>query len=128
MNKLRVLVADEDEETQNATQCEIFRLNPLEWWAGYDLTSVRSAYLGETRVANEEAFDEEEELPREAMNTLRIYSNPYRENREPFKQNLPAWWLKVTSSLAILLADIPRLNLKESIAKPHRPTARTPSS
>jgi hypothetical protein len=88
MNKLRALVADEDEEAQMPHNVKIFRLNPLEWWAGYDLPSVKSAYLGETRVANGEAFDEEEELPREAMDTLRIYPNPYSSESRTFQAEL----------------------------------------
>jgi hypothetical protein len=88
MNKLHVLVADDGEEKQIPHNVKIFRLNPLEWWAGYDLTSVKSAYLGETRVANEEAFDDEEELPREAMKTLRIYANPYSRESRTFQAEL----------------------------------------
>ena len=55
---------------------KVFRFNLFDWWAGYDLASVRSAYLVETGVTKKEAFDEEE-LPQDAMNTVRIYSNPY---------------------------------------------------
>jgi hypothetical protein len=67
---------------------KIFRLNPFDWWAGYDLTSVKLAYLGETGVAKEKAFDEEEELPQEAMKTLRIYPNPYAKESRTFQEEL----------------------------------------
>jgi hypothetical protein len=39
-------------------------------------------------VASEEAFDEEEELPREAMKTLRIYPNPYSRESRTFQAEL----------------------------------------
>ena len=65
-----------------------FRLNLFDWWAGYDLASVKSAYLLETGVAKEEAFDEEEELPVDAMKTLRIYPNPYAKESSTFQVEL----------------------------------------
>jgi len=67
---------------------KVFRLNPFDWWAGYDLASVKSAYLLETGVAEEEAFDEEEELPVDAMKTLRIYPNPYAKESSTFQVEL----------------------------------------
>jgi len=67
---------------------KIFRLNPFDWWAGYDLTSVKLAYLGETGLAEEEAFDEEQELPQEAMRTLRIYPNLYAKKSRTFQEEL----------------------------------------
>jgi hypothetical protein len=66
---------------------KVFRLNLFDWWAGYDLASVKSAYLVESRVAKEEAFDEEE-LPQDAMNTLRIYANPYAKESTTFEEEL----------------------------------------
>src|ERR1039457_2774988 len=67
---------------------KVFRLNLFDWWAGYDLASVKSAYLVETGVAEEEAFDEEEELPQDAMKTLRIYRNPYAKESNIFQEEL----------------------------------------
>jgi len=67
---------------------KIFRLNPFDWWAGYDLASVKSAYLLETGVAKEEAFDEQEEVPQEAMKTLRIYTTPYAKESSTFQEEL----------------------------------------
>jgi len=66
---------------------KVFRLNPLDWWAGYDLASVRSAYLVETGLAKKEAFDEQE-LPQDAMNTMRIYPNPYAKESSTFQEEL----------------------------------------
>ena len=66
---------------------KVFRLNLLDWWAGYDLASVKSAYLVETGVAKEEAFDEDE-LPQDAMNTVRIYPNPYAKESSTFQEEL----------------------------------------
>jgi hypothetical protein len=66
---------------------KVFRVNLFDWWAGYDLASVKSAYLVESRVAKEEAFDEEE-LPQDAMNTLRIYANPYAKESTTFEEEL----------------------------------------
>jgi hypothetical protein len=65
---------------------KIFRLNLFEWWAGYDLTSVKSAYLVETGMAKEKTF--EEEVPQEAMKTLRIYPNPYAKESRTFQEEL----------------------------------------
>ena len=66
---------------------KVFRLNPFDWWAGYDLASVKSAYLVETGDAKKDAFDEEE-LPQDAMNTVRIYPNPYAEESSTFQEEL----------------------------------------
>jgi hypothetical protein len=38
---------------------KVFRMNVFDWWAGYDLTSVKSSYLVETGADKEQAFDEE---------------------------------------------------------------------
>jgi hypothetical protein len=65
----------------------IFRLNLFDWWAGYDLASVKSAYLVETGAAKNVVFDEEE-LPQNAMNTVRIYANPYAKESSTFQKEL----------------------------------------
>ena len=67
---------------------KVFRLNLFEWWAGYDLATVKSAYLAESGMAKEEAFDEMEELPQDAMKTLRIYPNPYAKESSSFQEEL----------------------------------------
>jgi hypothetical protein len=67
---------------------KVFRLNLFAWWAGYDLASVKSAYLAESGMAKEEAFDEEEELPREAMESVRIYPNLYAKESITFQEEL----------------------------------------
>jgi hypothetical protein len=41
----------------------------------------------ETGVARKEAFDQEE-LPQEAMNTMRIYANPYARKSCTFQEEL----------------------------------------
>jgi hypothetical protein len=66
---------------------KVFRLNLSDWWAGYDLASVKSAYLVETGVSKKEAFDEEE-LPQNAMNTVRIYPNPHAKESSTFQEEL----------------------------------------
>jgi hypothetical protein len=66
---------------------KVFRVNLFDWWAGYDLASVKSAYLLETGVAKEEDFDEEE-LPQDAMNTARIYPNPNAKESSTFQEEL----------------------------------------
>src|SRR5580765_4545338 len=48
MNKLRVLVVDDNEVMRIPHKVKIFRLNPFDWWAGYDLKSVKLAYVRET--------------------------------------------------------------------------------
>jgi hypothetical protein len=87
MNKLRVLVADDHEVVQIPNNVRIFRLNPFDWWAGYDLKSVQLAYLRETGAAKE-AFYEEEELSQEAMKTLRVYPSPYAKESRTFQEEL----------------------------------------
>jgi hypothetical protein len=66
---------------------KVFRLSRFDWWAGYDLASVKSAFQFETGFANEEAFDEEE-LPQGAMNTVRVYPNPYARESSTFQAEL----------------------------------------
>jgi hypothetical protein len=87
MNKLRPLVANDDEVMQIQHDVKIFRLNPFDWWAGYDLKSVKLAYLRETGAVKE-SFYEEEELPQEAMKTLRVYPNPYAKESRTFLEEL----------------------------------------
>jgi len=67
---------------------KVFRLNLFDWWAGYDIASVKSAYLVETGLTKEEAFDEEEELPEDAMKTLRIYQSAYAKKSSTFQEEL----------------------------------------
>jgi hypothetical protein len=67
-----VLVADDNEVMHIPYRVKIFRLNPFDWWAGYDLKSVQLAYLRETGAAKE-AFYEEEELAQDSMQTFRVY-------------------------------------------------------
>jgi hypothetical protein len=43
MNNLRVLVADEQGVMETPHDLKLFRLNPFDWWAGYDLKSIRLA-------------------------------------------------------------------------------------
>ena len=90
MNKLRMLVADDQEVMEIPHNLKIVRMNPFDWWAGYDLKSVKLAYLRETGAVKE-AFYEEEELPQEAMKTLRVYPSPYAKESRTFQENLPAW-------------------------------------
>jgi hypothetical protein len=67
---------------------KVFRVNLFDWWAGYDLGSVKSAYLAKSGMAKEEPFDEEEELPRDAMETVRIHPNPYAKESSTFQEEL----------------------------------------
>lgn len=87
MIKLRALTADDHEVMQMPRNVKIFRLNPFDWWAGYDLKSVKLAYLREPGAVKE-AFYEEEELPHEAMKTLRVYPNPYSKESKTFQEEL----------------------------------------
>jgi hypothetical protein len=67
---------------------KVFRLNLSDWWAGYDLASVKAAYLAESGMPKEEAFDEEGELPQDAMKTVRIYPNLYAKESSTFQEEL----------------------------------------
>jgi hypothetical protein len=67
---------------------KVFKLNPFDWWAGYDLASVKSAYLAESGMAEEESSDEEEEVPEDAMKTVRLYPNPYADESSTFQEEL----------------------------------------
>jgi hypothetical protein len=67
---------------------KVFRVNFFDWWAGYDLASVKSAYLAESGMAKVEPFDEEEELPRDAMETVRIHPDPYAKESSTFQEEL----------------------------------------
>ena len=82
-----MFVADDNEVVHILHDVKIFRLNPFDWWAGYDLKSVKLAYLRETGAAKE-AFYEEEELGLEAMKTLRVYPNPYVKESRTFQEEL----------------------------------------
>jgi hypothetical protein len=55
----------------------IFRLNLFDWWTCDNLASVTLAYLAESGMAKEDAFDEEQELPQTAMKTVRINGGPW---------------------------------------------------
>jgi hypothetical protein len=67
---------------------KVFKLTLVDWWAGYDLASVKSAFLAESGMAKEEAFNEEEELPPDAMQTVRIYPNRYAKESSTFQEEL----------------------------------------
>ena len=67
---------------------KVFRLSLFDWWAGYDLATVKSAYLAASGMAKQEAFDEEEELPPDAMETVRIYPNLYAKESSTFQEEL----------------------------------------
>jgi hypothetical protein len=67
---------------------KVFKLTLVDWWAGYDLASVKSAFRAESGMAKEEAFDEEEELPQNAMETVRIYPNRYAKESSTFQEEL----------------------------------------
>ena len=67
---------------------KVFRVSLFDWWAGYDLATVKSAYRAESGLAKEEAFGEEVELPPDAMETVRIYPNPYAKESRAFQQEL----------------------------------------
>jgi hypothetical protein len=54
----------------------VFRLN-FDWWVGYDLASVKLAYIVESGKAEEEAFDEEQKFPRDAVKTECIKGGPW---------------------------------------------------
>jgi hypothetical protein len=51
---------------------KIFRLNDTDWYAGEDLESVKSAYLKDTGLEQDEAFDDPHELSDEEMERLKF--------------------------------------------------------
>ena len=70
-------------------QIKVFQLNDCDWWAGYDLESVKKAYVKETGMSLEEAFDDPRELTDEEMDTLKHWGDE-GDNKEPitFRQEL----------------------------------------
>jgi hypothetical protein len=52
---------------------KVFQLNDYEWWAGEDLESVKAAYLKETGVSEEEAFEDPQEVSEADMQVLKYY-------------------------------------------------------
>jgi len=46
---------------------KVFALNDYEWWVGYDLESVKKAYLKETQISEDEAFENPRELTKKEM-------------------------------------------------------------
>lgn len=54
---------------------KIFSLNEFDWWAGADLESVKNAYLEETGLDAEEAFEDDtpEELSDADLDRLRFH-------------------------------------------------------
>lgn len=51
---------------------KVFALNDYEWWAGYDLKSVKKTYLKEMMMTEDEAFDDPRELTEEEMSKFTI--------------------------------------------------------
>lgn len=68
---------------------KVFQINDCDWWAGYDLKSVKAAYVKETGVTEEDAFDEPRELTNEEMDTV-LHAGDEGANKEPvtFRQEL----------------------------------------
>jgi hypothetical protein len=62
-------------QTATDPKVRVFKLNDYEWWAGYDLDSIRVDYLKQTGVHpdSELGFDGPQEIPEDAMLTLRYY-------------------------------------------------------
>jgi hypothetical protein len=67
---------------------KVFRLNLLDYWVGYHIASVMSAHLVEDGLAKEEAYDEGEELPQDAMKMMRVYPNPRAKESSAFQEEL----------------------------------------
>ena len=70
-------------------QPKVYQINDCDWWAGYDLESTKAAYIKETGVPPEDAFDSPRELIDEEMDTLMHYGDD-GERKEPitFRQEL----------------------------------------
>lgn len=68
---------------------KVFQINDCDWWAGYDLESTKAAYVKETGVPPEDAFDNPRELTDEEMDALLCVDDD-RPNKEPltFRQEL----------------------------------------
>ena len=61
------------------TRPRVFKLNDYEWWAGYDLDSIRVAYKEETGVDpdSDEGFDNPQEISEDAMLRLQYCYDEY---------------------------------------------------
>ena len=57
---------------------KIFNMNDFDWWVGADLESVKKAYLEETGLDAEEAFESDvpEELSDADLDRLRFHDDP----------------------------------------------------
>ncbi len=51
---------------------KVYQINDCDWWAGYGLESTKAAYIEETGVTAEDAFDEPRELTDEDMMRLQF--------------------------------------------------------
>jgi hypothetical protein len=71
------------------SQVKIFQLNDWDWWAGYDLESVKAAYLKELGFTDpwdiENAFDDPHELSDEELDRLKFVDgdDPINEDGTP---------------------------------------------
>jgi hypothetical protein len=75
--------------SQISLNVRVVRLDLFDKWAGYDLASVKSTYLLETGVTKEEAFfDEQEELPQDAVKALRVGPSSYAKESSTFQEEL----------------------------------------
>lgn len=63
-------------------RASVFKLNDFEWWAGYDLESVKAKYLEVTGVPEGDAFDEPYELDADALTKLIFRQDPYDTHPE----------------------------------------------
>ncbi|TES89015.1 MAG: hypothetical protein E3J94_06990 [Desulfobacteraceae bacterium] len=57
---------------------KVFNMSDFDWWAGADLESVKKAYLEETGLDAEEAFESDapEELSDADLDRLRFHYDP----------------------------------------------------
>lgn len=67
---------------------KVFQLNDCDWWAGSDLESVKAAYLAETGVDQDEAFDEPYELSEAQIERLKFRRDDDNHTEATFKEEL----------------------------------------
>jgi len=53
-----------------ANEIKVFRMNDCDWYAGRNLEEVKTFMLAQTGMPGDEAFDDPQELPDQAMNKL----------------------------------------------------------
>jgi len=86
---------------------KVFKLNDCDWWAGDSLEAVKAAYMAETGLDEDEAFDDARECTEKELAEIQFYiGDPHEDdvNTISFAERLE-YLIKVNTVTPCLFAS-----------------------